>query len=66
MTGFVHRIAAGGGYCFIRTSDSTDYFAHKRDFKDRMAMKVSQYVNFTPVPMEGKNDAATNVEPIAA
>jgi cold shock CspA family protein len=65
LTGFVIRIVKGGGYCFIKATDGVEYFAHRRDFRDKKSMRLSQYVTFIPVPgISGKNPAATSVEAI--
>lgn len=67
LTGFVIRIVKGGGYCFIKATDGEEYFAHRREFKDKKAMHLTQYVTFIPAPVRipGKNPAATKVEAIA-
>jgi cold shock CspA family protein len=47
MTGTIHRIT-GTTFCFIRTPDGADYFAHRKDFAEPDKMKVGSKVECNP------------------
>lgn len=60
MVGFVHRIAKGGSYCFIRVTAAEEYFAHKSNFSDPAVFKQGQRVQFDVADAKPR-PVATNV-----
>ena len=68
QTGIVDRIPAPGRFCFLKTQDGTDVFAHAKFFPQKRDMQIGQLVRFTlaPAPLPGRSPEATNIELIAA
>ncbi len=48
LTGTINRVRRGT-FCWIRTPDGIDFWAHKNEFADASLMKEEQIVRFTPV-----------------
>lgn len=68
QVGIVKRVPPAGTYCFLKTEDGIEAFAHVREFLNPESMQTGKRVMFTLVPtlIQGKLPTAMNVREIAA